>query len=343
MRNLECGDSRRTPKFHLALPLQNVVHQSAFLESPRADNKRERHMHGRVWFLMGLLLLLALGGCAEEGAQPEAILPAPPAQDGPAFDAANTGVIEGQVVWEGPVPKPAPFVVFATPDNPPPDGKLLTYQANPFRPLVGPVHRGVEDVVVYLRRIDPGLDRRWPHDPVHIEQRERKLLVVQGSQTSRVGFVRRGDSIAAVNCDGEFHALRARGAAFFTLPFVDRDRPTARRLEQAGIVELSSGAGYFWMQAHLFVVEHPYYTRTDREGRFRLEQVPAGNYEAVCWMPSWIVARKERDPESGLIARAVFAPPVEQVAPVLVQPGAMSSVRFAWTEGQIEGAVRRKN
>jgi hypothetical protein len=166
---------------------------------------------------------------------------------------------------------------------------------------------------------------------------------VQGSQTSRVGFVRRGDSIAAVNCDGEFHALRGRGTAFFSLPLVDRDRPTARRLEQAGIVELSSAAGYYWMQAHLFVVDHPYYSRTDRQGRFRLEQVPAGNYEVVCWMPNWVVARKERDPESGLISRAVFAPPLEQMAPVVVLPRAMSSMRFAWSEEQFLGAAPSKN
>jgi hypothetical protein len=285
-------------------------------------------MQGRGPHLLGALLLLAIGGCAEDEHPDAQSAPAPPALQGAAYDAANTGTIEGRVVWDGPIPAVPRFVVFSSPDNLPPDGKLLTHADNPFAPVVDPVNKGVQDAVVFLRGVDPQRAGPWPHAPVHIEQRDRTLHVLQGDTRSRVGFVRCGDSIAARSCDGDYHALRARGAAFFTLPFVDKDRPTTKRLDQPGIVELSSAAGYFWMHAHLFVVDHPYYTRTDLNGRFRLEQVPAGKYEAVVWMPSWIVVRKERDPESGLVARAVFAPPVEWTAPVTAQAGAMSSMQF---------------
>ena len=72
-----------------------------------------------------------------------------------------------------------------------------------------------------------------------------------------------------------------------------------------------------------------------------MEHVPAGTYEMVCWMPSWVVARKERDPESALIARTVFAAPVEQAVPVAVQRGSISSVRFAWSEEQVVRAKDR--
>ena len=112
------------------------------------------------------------------------------------------------------------------------------------------------------------------------------MFVLQDGHAGRVGLVRRGDGFAAVNRDQEYHALRGRGAAFFCLPLVDAGRPARQRLEQAGVVELSSAAGYYWMQAHLFVTEHPYYARTDRDGSFRLEHVPSGTYELVCWMPS---------------------------------------------------------
>jgi hypothetical protein len=299
-------------------------------------------MHGRALPLIASLLL-ALAGCTDESPPSEPLVPAAPPLDNPAFNLANTGTIEGQVVWEGPRPKVAPFVVFANPDLPAPDGKLLTREANPFSPLVDPGSHGVADAVVFLRGIDPQRARPWPHAPVRIEQRHRLIQVVQGDVTGRVGFVRAGDSIKAVNRDPEFHALRGRGAAFFNMPFVDRDRASHKRLDRPGIVELSSAAGYYWMQAHLFVVEHGYYARTDREGRFRLEQVPAGRYESVCWVPSWVVARKDRDPESGLIARAEFATPAQQITPVVVRPGATSALRFAWSERQVVETAPKKS
>ena len=85
------------------------------------------------------------------------------------------------------------------------------------------------------------------------------------------------------------------------------------------------------MHAHLFVAEHPYYARTDKQGHFRLERVPKGSYEIVCWMPSWQIVRKDRDPESFQLARITFAAPVEQTASVVVLRGEVDIVRFVWT------------
>jgi hypothetical protein len=295
-------------------------------------------MHGRRLPLIGMLLILGLGGCVDEpAAVPSDSPPAPPAQAGAAFDAADTGTIEGRVSWDGPLPDVPPFTVLHAPEVPAPDGKLLTYEENPFRPRFTADGTGLQDLVVYLRGVDPRRARAWPHGPVRVEQAQRRLRIVQDGVESRVGFVQRGAAIEAVNLDAEYHALRARGAAFFTLPFVDADRPTARRLTHTGVVELSSGTGFYWMHAHLFVDDQPYFARTGPDGRFRLEQVPAGRYEAVCWMPSWVVARKEREPESGMVIRLIFAPPVEQVAVVEVRAARTSDAPFVWTRAKVVG------
>src|SRR2546430_722399 len=65
--------------------------------------------------------------------------------------------------------------------------------------------------------------------------------------------------------DQPFYSLHAVGAASFTPPFPDPRRPAFRTLSRQGVVELSSGGGQSWMRAHLFVSDHPYYTRTDLE------------------------------------------------------------------------------
>jgi hypothetical protein len=157
------------------------------------------------------------------------------------------------------------------------------------------------------------------------------LQVCQGESVSSVGFVRRGDVISLVSRQAVFHSLHAEGAAFFTLPFADPDVPSTRRLTERGLVELSSAANYFWMRAYLFVDDHPYYARTDREGRFVLPAVPSGRYEVVCWMQNWKEDRHDRDPESGIIIRQFFRPPVEHAQNTTVESGQTRTVDFAFS------------
>jgi hypothetical protein len=100
-------------------------------------------------------------------------------------------------------------------------------------------------------------------------------------------------------------------------------------LAEVGHVELSSAAGHTAMRGHLFVDEHPYYALTDAAGRFTLPQVPAGDYDLVCWRPSWGIERQERDPETLLRVRLFYLPPKETSVPVVVRPGEAATVMLA--------------
>lgn len=182
--------------------------------------------------------------------------------------------------------------------------------------------------MVFLRGVDAKIAKPWNLPPVHIEQRGLQFHVLQGEEDSRYGFVRRGDAIEMVSHDPYFHALHLGGASFLTLMFPDPDRPLARSLNEKGVVELTSAAGYYWMRADLFVDDHPYYARTDKEGCFFVEQVPPGQYEVVCWMPNWQEARHERDPESGVITRLFFQQPVTLVQKVELGKQEAKEVRF---------------
>jgi hypothetical protein len=290
-------------------------------------------MHGRTWTTaLGLLTLL---GCSE---LPEAApTPSQAKHIVTSFDGAKTGTIQGRVVWDGDVPAAEPMLIKAIAFHP----FLYEHPVECTLPHYPRVENGgVMGAVVFLRGIDPRCAKPWAHPGVRVEFQDRQLRVHQGKHVSSIGFVKLGGEIEIVNRDADFHLLRARGAAFFAAPLQVPDQPSRRTLTKAGIVDLTSGAGYLWLHGHLFVAEHPYYVQTDADGRFTLEQVPAGNYELVCWMPSWIVTRRERDPETGIMARLTWADPQEQTQAVEVQASGVVEVSYRW-QAKMFGAAGR--
>jgi hypothetical protein len=272
-----------------------------------------------------LPLLAALSGCRPS---PPPVPPPPPAPVGERFDPADSGTIEGRVVWEGPVPAVEPFLAPSAPNGPAAYGPRRPWP-NPAAPVVDPDGRGVAGAVVFLRGVDPARARPWDHPPVVVEVRDDHLFVRQGGHEGRTGFVRRGEAVEVVSRSPVFQAVQARGAAFFSLPLPDAGRPWSRHLDRAGVVELGSGAGRFWMRGWLFVDDQPYYVHTAADGSFTLPRVPAGSYELVCRLPNWHVAGRELDADSWQVTRVRFAPAVEITRPVRVGAGGTAGATLA--------------
>jgi hypothetical protein len=274
--------------------------------------------------LLALVSVAALSGCDDSAAPPQ-----PPMETvveiGRDFDAATAGTIRGQVIWQGAVPEVPGYHAPISPgaEN---AGQPRRFWPNPNVPRIDSASKGVAGAVVFLRGIDPRRARPWDHPPVRVELRDYQIHVCQGDHEGRSGFVRRGDAITMVSRQQLFHSLRVRGAAFFARAFADADQPCRQRLLRRGIVELTSGCGYFWMRGWLFVDDHPYYTHSDAQGRFSLPQTPPGRYELVCWLPDWHEASRELDAETALICRLTFRPPVEVVQPVQLAPGQTQTV-----------------
>ncbi len=284
---------------------------------------------------LGPLALALLAGCGASGSPPgTATVPAAspsPVATSSRFDPATAGSVHGQVLWHGDIPK-VPLITAALPDG---AGNYRPAEMpNPFAPVVEPRSRGLAGAVVFLKGVDPALGKPWDLPPVRVEQRDFRIRILQGDEPRAVGFVHRGDEVEMVSADPAHHMLRARGAAYFTLPFPDPDKPLRRRFDTPGLVELTSGAGYFWAAADLFVDDHPYYALTDREGRFTLRDVPPGKYELVCWVRDWHVTGRDRDPETGLVFRQQYAAPVEKRAAVELPAKGTVERSFALGSGE---------
>jgi plastocyanin len=56
------------------------------------------------------------------------------------------------------------------------------------------------------------------------------------------------------------------------------------------------------MEAHVLVLDTPYFTTATREGRYRITDVPAGSYTVRVWRGSWAPMRRTIDvPASGTV------------------------------------------
>jgi hypothetical protein len=283
-------------------------------------------VHGRA-ITAGFLFLLLAGCGAAITSQPESSPDKTRSTAGTAFDPATAATIDGRVVWVGAVPQVPPFKIHG---DAYPTRRFFTglVRENPNAPIVNRADHGVEQAIVFLRGVSAEKSRPWDHSAVMVEQRDWRINLLQGRAAVRTAFVRRGDEIDMISRDSTIHVLRGRGPVLFSFTFPDRDQRRKRRMTHSGLVELSSGYGYYWMRGYLFVDDHPYYARTGPDGRFLLAQVPPGCYRVVCWLPNWIIAGRDRDPETSLVTRLYFAPPLEWEREIVVAPGGKNTVEF---------------
>jgi hypothetical protein len=287
-------------------------------------------MQGRVvrritnGLILGLALLLA--GCGES-LPSHTPPPGPRADASTRFDPATAGSVHGRVLWTGAIPRIDRYRAPISPLSEQSGGQPMTW-ANPHAPKVDGVSRGVAGAIIFLRGIDPRRARPWDHPAVFVELRDFQVRVLQGDRAQDTAFVRCGEEVEFRSAQPVLDTLTVRGDAFFSLPFPPGGRPCSRRLSRCGLVELSSGTGHFWMRGYLFVDDHPYYTRSDAEGRFRLPQVPPGEYELVCRHPNWLEEAHELDADTGLVVRVTFRSPVVISRPVRVDPSATADATF---------------
>lgn len=279
------------------------------------------------------LLILCAAGC--EADLPGADAGGKPSSDlATQFDPARTGIVQGCLTWIGEAPEVSWLYSSPAPLQPPPREPVRAWN-NPFTPRVA-ASGGVEDAVVFLSGVEKARSRPWHHSPARVELRDHQLLVYQGEACSRHGFVRRGTRFEIGSTDAVRYVLRGRGAAFFAHALVEPDQPRERLLRESGIVELGEGAGRFWMRGFLFVDDHPYYTRTDQQGNFRLEQVPDGEYDLSFFLPDWHIKVIERDRNWTQAANVTFARPLVLVRKVQVQRGRITTASAEVSERSFE-------
>jgi hypothetical protein len=103
-------------------------------------------------------------------------------------------------------------------------------------------------------------------------------------------------------------------------------RMKTRPMEKRGLILATCDAGHPWMYAHIMAVEHPYYTVTDANGNFRIENIPPGDYTLQFWHEGIAVTNKAMEKDK--VTKYDFEAPYEETKPVTVTAQKESVVDF---------------
>jgi plastocyanin len=97
--------------------------------------------------------------------------------------------------------------------------------------------------------------------------------------------IQRGTAVKFPNRDDEYHnVLSYSKAKEFDLGRYRKDEKGPSVIfEKPGLVELNCEI-HEHMRGFILVLDTPYFTPTDADGKFRLEQLPAGTYTLKAWL-----------------------------------------------------------
>src|SRR5262249_47492205 len=201
----------------------------------------------RRWRLLILVVLVAgLVWMMRTGRTPHPLYPIPEPEPlatdlGTTHDPLRCGTIAGRVIWSGPEPAVPPIELPITPVLPIQKKEV----PNPNRPRIK--DGGLADAIVWLENVDRSRSKPWTLPAVRVALHDFDFVVPEGNAKGRIGIVRRGTPVEFVSRESAMHSARGRGAAFFTQMLPEPGKPVSRVLPENGVVELSSGSGYFWM------------------------------------------------------------------------------------------------
>ena len=178
--------------------------------------------------------------------------------------------LEGTIRFEGPRLKRAPVHMDES------SRKLHQIQPRDESVLVGK-SGGLANVFVYVKNPPPG-EYKPPGEPAILDQ--------QGSIfTPRVQGVRVGQELLMKNGDPFIHNVRSlsRKNRQFNIVQPQGTPDRKKTFDQAeGPITLKCDF-HRWMEAHLWVMDHPFYAVTNAEGEFEISDLPPGDYEISAW------------------------------------------------------------
>lgn len=246
--------------------------------------------HSLLSACFGLSAACLLAGCPEQATVSVTVVPdAKAAQAGGEATAESTtaagyGTLVGTVTYEGDAKPLPPLVAQGDATLKPEDRAVCAVQPVPNESLiVNAANKGLANVVIFLDKrpvnIKPELAKP-PSDPVLFDQKGCIFL-------PHVLVVQVGQPLLVVSDDSIPHNTHTRPKRNneFNQVIAPKDRSgKACDYKKAEPGPLSVVCDlHTWMKAYHFPIDHPYAAVTDKDGKFKIEGLPAGKHSFNVW------------------------------------------------------------
>jgi hypothetical protein len=249
-------------------------------------------------------LLCLFAGCPEAQVVTvtvKAVEGAPSAAGGEAApavaEAKGYGTLAGTITFEGSVPTYPPLVAAGGAGLKPEDKAVCAAQPVPDESLVvNSANKGLANAVVFLDKrpanIKPDLAKP-PSEPVKFDQKGCRFF-------PHVLLLQAGEPLLVLSDDSIPHNTHThpKRNEDFNQTIKPNDRKGVRcDYKKAESAPISVNCDlHQWMKAYHFPLDHPYAAVTDKDGKFKIEGLPAGKHSINIW--------HERGPgDSRLLAR----------------------------------------
>jgi plastocyanin len=202
------------------------------------------------------------------------------AGSGTFVSAADWGTIEGQFVVDG-VIESAPL--FKKGDATVKDPAVCAVADMPDESLVLGKDGGIANVVIFLNKapaaVHPDL-KAAPTAVVNFDQLGCKYI-------PHVATVRVGQPVKCFSSDGAAHNVHTnpvanQGENFIVQPNDKVGREIKLTLKESLPVKVTCDI-HSWMNAYWVVTDHPYAAVSDADGKFKIENLPAGEHVFRVW------------------------------------------------------------
>jgi hypothetical protein len=259
----------------------------------KTDSTRERHpRRSLTGYIAGYTFVLVAGvvfarsadfsaqTSVAEDAIEVAVLPppiAPVAQA--ALGAGGAGTLSGVIQFDGNPPTFDPIVKKG--DASVKDAAVCAAQEVPNEELVvNPENKGIAHVFVYLQKVPKGAKVSKPTGEPVFDQKACQFL-------PHALLVRSGEKVLVKSEDPiphNTHTYPVRGDGFNKVIAANDRKGVELKYTKPERLPVKVVCDYHnWMKAFHLVLDHPYMAATDADGKFKIENLPAGKHEFIVW------------------------------------------------------------
>ena len=210
--------------------------------------------------------------------------------------AGDTGNVTGQFVLDGEIPKLAPLVKEG--DGSVKNAEVCAKQSIPDESLVVDASsKGIANIFVYLQK---------PPADMPADAKESKEKIVKFDQKNcrfipHALILRTDQSIAILSDDPISHnthvyPIRQDGKNQVLAPN-DRSGNVKWEFTQPEKMPTTVKCDiHSWMEARWLIIDHPYAAITDKDGKFKIENVPVGEHKFLIWheRAGWVFGADKR-------------------------------------------------